>query len=143
MTFVAPHTLTGLAPILAAGAGHQVVDARGWPAVDEPRVVRATAGSHKIEGIGLGFLPSLWHPEEVTEILTVSTEDAKAMARRRHRNSAIELDVLNGCLWHQVWQSAGTVPHLEIEGAIALEVEILGNNAEVLAASVHVAVTGD
>ena len=46
-------------------------------------------GSHKIEGIGLGFLPPLWHPEEVTEILTVSTEDAKAMARRLARDEAI------------------------------------------------------
>ena len=46
-------------------------------------------GSHKIEGIGLGFLPPLWHPEEVTEILTVSTEDAKAMARRLAREEAI------------------------------------------------------
>lgn len=46
-------------------------------------------GSHKIEGIGLGFLPPLWHPAEVTEILTVSTEDSKAMARRLAREEAI------------------------------------------------------
>ena len=46
-------------------------------------------GSHKIEGIGLGFLPPLWHPEEVTEILTISTDDAKAMARRLAREEAI------------------------------------------------------
>lgn len=46
-------------------------------------------GSHKIEGIGLGFLPPLWHPEEVTEILTVATEDAKAMARRLATEEAI------------------------------------------------------
>lgn len=46
-------------------------------------------GSHKIEGIGLGFVPPLWHPEEVTEILTVSTDDAKAMARRLAREEAI------------------------------------------------------
>lgn len=46
-------------------------------------------GSHKIEGIGLGFLPPLWHPEEVTEILTVTTDEAKAMARRLAREEAI------------------------------------------------------
>ncbi len=46
-------------------------------------------GSHKIEGIGLGFIPPLWHPQEVTEILTVSTDDAKAMARRLARDEAI------------------------------------------------------
>ena len=46
-------------------------------------------GSHKIEGIGLGFLPPLWNREEVNEVLTVSTEDAKAMARRLAREEAI------------------------------------------------------
>lgn len=40
------------------------------------------SGSHKIEGIGIGFIPPLWRPEEVDEILTVTTDDAKAMARR-------------------------------------------------------------
>ncbi len=46
-------------------------------------------GSHKIEGIGLGFLPPLWFPAEVNEILTVSTDDAKAMARRLAKEEAI------------------------------------------------------
>ncbi|MDO8360780.1 MAG: cysteine synthase family protein [Devosia sp.] len=46
-------------------------------------------GSHKIEGIGLGFLPPLWHPEEVSEILSVSTDEAKAMARQLAHGEAI------------------------------------------------------
>lgn len=46
-------------------------------------------GSHKIEGIGLGFIPPLWHRDEVSEILTVSTDDAKTMARRLAREEAI------------------------------------------------------
>ena len=40
------------------------------------------SGSHRIEGIGIGFIPPLWEPREVNEIITVSTDDAKAMARR-------------------------------------------------------------
>jgi cysteine synthase A len=40
------------------------------------------SGSHKIEGIGIGFTPPLWQPELVNDIQTVTTEDAKAMARR-------------------------------------------------------------
>jgi len=40
------------------------------------------SGAHKIEGIGIGFIPPLWRPEEVNEILTVTTEEAKSMARR-------------------------------------------------------------
>ena len=40
------------------------------------------SGSHKIEGIGIGFIPPLWNRELVNEIQTVSTEEAMAMARR-------------------------------------------------------------
>ncbi len=47
------------------------------------------SGSHKIEGIGIGFIPPLWHPEMVNEILTVSTEDAMNMARRIAREEGI------------------------------------------------------
>ena len=39
-------------------------------------------GSHKIEGIGIGFIPPLWNPGLVNRIETVTTEEAKAMARR-------------------------------------------------------------
>jgi cysteine synthase A len=47
------------------------------------------SGSHKIEGIGIGFIPPLWKPAEVDEILTVTTEEAKAMTRRLAREEGI------------------------------------------------------
>jgi cysteine synthase A len=47
------------------------------------------SGAHKIEGIGIGFVPPLWHPEEVEEIMSVTTADAKAMARRLAREEGI------------------------------------------------------
>jgi len=47
------------------------------------------SGSHKIEGIGIGFIPPLWQPDLVDEILTVSTEEAMAMARRLAKEDAI------------------------------------------------------
>ena len=47
------------------------------------------SGSHKIEGIGIGFIPPLWNPKEVDEILTVTTDEAKAMARRLTREEGI------------------------------------------------------
>jgi cysteine synthase len=40
------------------------------------------SGSHKIEGIGIGFVPPLWKRELVNELQSVSTDEAKAMARR-------------------------------------------------------------
>jgi cysteine synthase len=39
-------------------------------------------GSHRIEGIGIGFIPPLWEPSEVDDIETVSSDDAMRMARR-------------------------------------------------------------
>jgi len=47
------------------------------------------SGSHQIEGIGIGFIPPLWKADEVDEILTVTTEEAKAMARRLAREEGI------------------------------------------------------
>ncbi|HYH45463.1 MAG TPA: cysteine synthase family protein [Thermoanaerobaculia bacterium] len=47
------------------------------------------AGSHKIEGVGVGFTPPLWDPTLVDEILPVKTDDAKAMTRRLAREEAL------------------------------------------------------
>jgi cysteine synthase A len=46
-------------------------------------------GPHKIEGIGIGFTPPLWEPALVDEIVPVSTDDAKEMARRIAREEAL------------------------------------------------------
>lgn len=40
------------------------------------------SGSHSIEGTGIGFIPPLWNPELVNEMMAVSTDEAQAMARR-------------------------------------------------------------
>jgi cysteine synthase len=47
------------------------------------------SGAHKIEGIGIGFIPPLWQPELVDEIQTVTTDEAKQMARRLAREEGI------------------------------------------------------
>jgi cysteine synthase A len=47
------------------------------------------SGAHQIEGIGIGFLPPLWKPDEVDEIQTVATADAKDMARRLAKEEGI------------------------------------------------------
>jgi cysteine synthase A len=46
-------------------------------------------GPHKIEGVGVGFVPPLWDPSLIDEILPVATEDAKEMARRLAREEAL------------------------------------------------------
>ena len=46
-------------------------------------------GPHKIEGVGVGYVPPLWEPGMVDEILAVGTEEAKAMARRLAKEEAL------------------------------------------------------
>ncbi len=47
------------------------------------------AGPHKIEGVGIGYTPPLWDPTLVDDILAVTTDDAKDMARRLARQEAL------------------------------------------------------
>jgi cysteine synthase A len=47
------------------------------------------AGPHKIEGVGIGYIPPLWDPSLVDEIVPVATADAKEMARRLAREEAL------------------------------------------------------
>jgi cysteine synthase A len=47
------------------------------------------SGAHNIDGIGIGFIPPLWNPDLVNDILAVSTDEAKAMARRLAQEEGI------------------------------------------------------
>lgn len=55
------------------------------------------AGSHKIEGIGAGFVIPLWEPGLIDEIVTVSTNQAKEMTRRLARAEALFAGTSTGC----------------------------------------------
>lgn len=46
-------------------------------------------GSHNIEGVGVGYIPPLWDGSLVDEIVPVTTDEAKAMARRLAREEGL------------------------------------------------------
>jgi len=56
---------------------------------ESPVLLGGAPGPHKIEGVGVGFIPPLWDPAIVDKILPVPTEDAKEMARRLAREEAL------------------------------------------------------
>uniref|UniRef100_UPI003988CFD3 PLP-dependent cysteine synthase family protein n=1 Tax=Mycetocola sp. TaxID=1871042 RepID=UPI003988CFD3 len=47
------------------------------------------SGRNRIEGIGIGFVPPLWEPDEVDDILTVSADEAMDMARPLAREEGL------------------------------------------------------
>jgi cysteine synthase A len=46
-------------------------------------------GAHRIEGIGIGFVPPQWRPADVDEIVSATTEEAAHMCRRLAREEGI------------------------------------------------------
>ncbi len=56
---------------------------------ESPIMSEGRTGAHEIEGIGIGFMPPLWDPDDADEYLTVSTHEAEAMARRLAAEEAL------------------------------------------------------
>jgi cysteine synthase len=56
---------------------------------ESPVLSGGASGAHNIDGIGIGFVPPLWRSADVDEILTVTTAEAKALARRLACEEAI------------------------------------------------------
>jgi cysteine synthase A len=56
---------------------------------ESPVLSGGQPGPHKIEGVGIGYLPPLWEPSVVDEMIPIKTDDAKAMARRLAREEGI------------------------------------------------------
>jgi cysteine synthase A len=60
-----------------------------WEPSESPVLSGGERGAHDIEGIGIGYKPALWDESFVDDVLAVSTEEAKAMARRVAREEGI------------------------------------------------------
>jgi cysteine synthase len=56
---------------------------------ESPVLSGGTPDAHDIEGIGIGYTPPLWDPTLVDQVLSVSTEDAKDIARQLARKEGI------------------------------------------------------
>src|SRR5881628_9232 len=47
---------------------------------ESPVLSGKAAGAHRIEGIGIGFVPPLWRRDEVNEVQSASSDEAMAMS---------------------------------------------------------------
>lgn len=68
--------------------------------VESPVISGGDPGSHKIQGIGPGFIPSILRTDLIDEIFKVSSEDAIAMCRKVARVEGIPVGISSGAAIH-------------------------------------------
>ncbi|MGI6042286.1 MAG: cysteine synthase A [Candidatus Alectryocaccobium sp.] len=65
-----------------------------------PVLSKGTAGSHKIQGIGAGFVPNVLDTKIYDEIIAVSNEDAFAMGKTVGRKEGVLVGISSGAALH-------------------------------------------
>ena len=87
-------TLTGVGEYLKGrNPGIKVVAVE--PA-SSPVLSKGTAGAHKIQGIGAGFVPEVLNTSVYDEVITVENEDAFAAGKRLGRSEGILAGISSG-----------------------------------------------
>ncbi|HKS57667.1 MAG TPA: cysteine synthase family protein [Steroidobacteraceae bacterium] len=81
------HSLNGVAKVLR-GHNRNLHVVAAEPG-ESPVLSGGARGAHRIEGIGLGFLPPQWRAEDVDEVQAATTEEAMSMCRRLAREEGI------------------------------------------------------
>ena len=86
---------------------------------DSPVLSGGKPGSHKIQGIGAGFIPEVLNTSVIDEIITVRHEDAGTTARRLAREEGILGGISTGA---NVWAALQIASRTESEGKIIVTV---------------------
>lgn len=73
------------------------IRAVGIEPAESPIITEGRTGAHQIEGMGTGFIVPHYNPDLVDEVVTVSTAEAREMARRLAREEGIFGGVSTGC----------------------------------------------
>ena len=128
-------TLTGISRFLHAVGS----TARGY--VVEPAECPVLSGgewgAHRIEGIGDGFVPDVLDLSHVDGVVTVSSDEAIAMARRLAREEGIFSGISSGCNVAAALKVADRHPEMRVivtllsdNGLRYLSTELTGEGAE-------------
>ena len=128
-------TLTGIARYLrsaGSGARSYVVEPAECPIISGGQW-----GPHRIEGIGDGFVPDVLDLDYVDGVVTVSSDEAIAMARRLAREEGIFCGISSGCNAAAALKVADRHPEMETivtilsdNGLRYLSTELTGEGAE-------------
>ncbi|NBS53987.1 cysteine synthase A [bacterium] len=103
-------TITGVAEVIKARKKSfqaVAVEPKDSPVISQTRSGQPVKpGPHKIQGTGAGFVPDNLHLDIVDEVLTVSNEDAFAMARRICKEEGMLVGISTGANVHAALEVA-------------------------------------
>ena len=97
-------TLTGVGSVLKS----RLTDIKivAVEPADSPVLSGGQSGSHKIQGIGAGFVPKVLDANLIDEIIQVTNEEAFTMARRMAKEEGILTGISSGAAVHAAVQIA-------------------------------------
>ena len=112
-------TLTGVAEVIKArkpGFKAVAVEPKDSPVITQTlRGEPLKPGPHKIQGAGAGFIPANLHLDIVDEVVTVTNEDAFAMARRLAKEEGLLVGISTGA---NVWAALELAKRPENKGKL-------------------------
>ncbi|WP_067078494.1 cysteine synthase A [Methanoculleus horonobensis] len=97
-------TITGIAEALKARKPS--FKAIAVEPAESPVISGGKPGPHRIQGIGAGFVPRIYRPDLIDEVVRVTSEEAFAMTRRLAREEGVLAGISSGAAAHAACEVA-------------------------------------